>query len=267
MKFDCIVMNPPYQRNLHLKILAEAIKHLKDDESVCVNLSPDNWLMKHNVNNPIGAYRKTFNGMLTSIDVISHNDMNAMFNTGNAIEEGCITAYSNSKTKTHIDLEQYGFSTPVEKSLYTKVSKFKDGVMSIHRALGSGGIAVYGKSNVQYAVGIYGWHGGNSCYEAIVVDGDEKPYISIEFNTAEEKKNFLASLHTTFMEWYYKAFIVPGNYIIKNHFFLLHNAVNPRTKLKGYQSEWTDDDLYKFFNITPEEQKVIEETMAKYDHK
>ena len=40
MKFDCIVMNPPYSRNLHLKILAEAIKHLKDEKSVCVNLSP-----------------------------------------------------------------------------------------------------------------------------------------------------------------------------------------------------------------------------------
>ena len=36
MKFDCIIMNPPYQRNLHLKILAEAIKHLKDD-GICVN--------------------------------------------------------------------------------------------------------------------------------------------------------------------------------------------------------------------------------------
>ena len=40
MKFDCIIMVPPYKRNLPLKILAEAIKHLKDEKSVCVNLSP-----------------------------------------------------------------------------------------------------------------------------------------------------------------------------------------------------------------------------------
>ena len=45
MKFDCIIMNPPYERNLHLKILAEAIKHLKDDESKVVNLSPVQWLI------------------------------------------------------------------------------------------------------------------------------------------------------------------------------------------------------------------------------
>ena len=44
----------------------------------------------------------------------------------------------------------------------------------------------------------------------------------------------------------------------------LGDSVNPRTVLKGYQSEWTDADLYKFFDITPEEQKVIEDTMAKY---
>lgn len=34
MKFDCIVMNPPYSKNLHLKILAEAIKHLKDSGKI-----------------------------------------------------------------------------------------------------------------------------------------------------------------------------------------------------------------------------------------
>ena len=40
MKFDCIVMNPPYIKNLHLKILAEAIKHLNDEKSKCVCLHP-----------------------------------------------------------------------------------------------------------------------------------------------------------------------------------------------------------------------------------
>ena len=34
MKFDCIIMNPPYKRNLHLKILDEAIKHLNETIAV-----------------------------------------------------------------------------------------------------------------------------------------------------------------------------------------------------------------------------------------
>ena len=45
----------------------------------------------------------------------------------------------------------------------------------------------------------------------------------------------------------------------------LGDSINPRTGLKGYQGEWTDADLYQFFNITPEEQKTIEDTMAKYN--
>src|SRR5574344_2082356 len=51
MKFDCIIMNPPYSNNLHLKILAEAIKHLKDD-GTCVNLSPVRWLQ-----DPLAMYK------------------------------------------------------------------------------------------------------------------------------------------------------------------------------------------------------------------
>ena len=53
MKFDCIIMNPPYKRNLHLKILAEAIKRLKDDDSKVVNLSPVRWLQ-----DPLAKYKK-----------------------------------------------------------------------------------------------------------------------------------------------------------------------------------------------------------------
>ena len=42
------------------------------------------------------------------------------------------------------------------------------------------------------------------------------------------------------------------------------DCVNPRTGLKGYLSEWTDDDFYKYFGITDDEKKIIEDTMAKY---
>lgn len=40
MKFDHVVMNPPYDGNLHLKVVQEAMKHSDD----VVNLSPIRWL-------------------------------------------------------------------------------------------------------------------------------------------------------------------------------------------------------------------------------
>ena len=252
MKFDCIIMNPPYSKNLHLKVLAEAIKHLKDEKSVCVNLSPDNWLMKHNLNNPIGKYRTVFSNDILDIEVIPHDKMNELFNTGNAIGEGCILTVSNGNGK--LDLKHYGFNSKTEYSLYSKVSKFKDGVLSIHKAVGVSCRACYGKSNKLYTVGIYGWHGGKDCRETVVCEDSKQPYITLFFNSETERKNFLNTLDTLFMNWYCKAFIEPGNYIVKNHFFIMQD----------YSKPWDDARFYKFFNITPEEQKVIEETMAKY---
>ena len=42
------------------------------------------------------------------------------------------------------------------------------------------------------------------------------------------------------------------------------DAINPRTGLKGYTGEWTDDDLALYFGITPEEKEEIEMAMEKY---
>lgn len=48
-----IIMNPPYNGNLHLKILQEAMKH--GDE--IVNLSPIRWLQ-----DPLAEYKKNTGG-------------------------------------------------------------------------------------------------------------------------------------------------------------------------------------------------------------
>ena len=45
------------------------------------------------------------------------------------------------------------------------------------------------------------------------------------------------------------------------------DAINPRTGKKGYESEWTDDDFVRYFNITPEEYNIINKTMEKYESK
>lgn len=43
------------------------------------------------------------------------------------------------------------------------------------------------------------------------------------------------------------------------------NAVNPRTHLKEYLGEWTNEDFYEFFEVTEEEKLQIEETISKFN--
>ena len=77
-KFDCIIMNPPYERNLHLKIVTEAITHLKDNNSKCVNLSPVSQLIKLQNLYDEKMFRKNTSGIfevyknLSTVDIVEH---------------------------------------------------------------------------------------------------------------------------------------------------------------------------------------------------
>ena len=259
MKFDCIIMNPPQHRNLHLKILTEAIKHLQDDKSVCVNLSPITWAGKHNICQPKGEWRKKLNGKINSLDFIEHRNANDIFGTGNAIEDLAITTYKNNGT---FDIINYGFTSQLEASLFKKINIFrKDGtIFTLSQATGK---SVYGSGNgknvirKKYDVPIYTWHGGKTCSEAVLntkVSDVENCAATFRFNSENEHINFINSLDTTFMNWYYKMFIVPGDYKLAAYMF----------RMADYTQPWTDERFYKYFNISLEEQKVIEETMEKY---
>ena len=268
MKFDCIIMNPPYDGQLHLKIFEEASKHLSKD-GVCVSLSPTPWLAKFNVNRPMAKYRKVFNGKIKNIKVIDHATANAMFDTGNAIEELGIYVVKNDDSAP-IDLMKYGFNNDAEKSLYNKINMMnpKAGVITYNKAaldIRYGRVSAKtaycnkGCTNINirklFDVPIYTWHGGKTCKEAVLMlKSKKKVSMVLYFNSQVEHDNFINSLDTTFMNWYYQMFVVPGDCKIINYMF----------RMSDYSQPWTDERFYKFFDITPEEQKIIEETMAKY---
>ena len=81
MRFDKIIMNPPFNGNLHLKILQEAMKHSDD----VVNLSPIRWLQ-----DPLAEYKKNsdfkkFEGIIKRIkdlEVVPASYAEKLFNIG-----------------------------------------------------------------------------------------------------------------------------------------------------------------------------------------
>ena len=262
MKFDCIIMNPPYQKNLHLKILAEAIKHLKDDNSKVVNLSPTPWLAKFNIKRPFAKYRYLFNGFLNNITFVGHDIANSLFGTGNSIEELGVYEMNGSK-QSNLDLLKYGFESELEYNLYCKIDMMDNSnnkLLTFNRCRDNdlyGCMCSSSKPMVrkQFDVPVYTWHGGNNCRDAVVINHtDKKVSMVLYFNSNNERENFLNSLDTTFMNWYYRMFVVPGDYKIKNYMF----------RMADYSQPWTDERFKEFFKLTDEEWKYIEDTMAKY---
>jgi hypothetical protein len=282
MKFDCIVMNPPYSRNLHLKILAEAIKHLKDD-GTCVNLSPIRWLQ-----DPLAKYKKTSDLKRFEESVAKHIESLETFDTNviSQVFDGGIpsSAIYVVKQKTLSNLYKTKFDDSIIDKIYSMTltrctfdSNMYDGArvkISPICGYGTSGNHSDGKEYLR-SLGklicfVDGLKDGKPWYSFYAHNGATKiqkaiPY-SIKFNSINEANNFILSYELKLAKYYTHQVKRDVN-VSPETIFWLGDAINPRTGKKGYTSEWTNDDLYKFFNITSAEQKVIEETMAKYDSK
>lgn len=289
MKFDCIIQNPPYQRNLHLKILAEAIKHLKDD-GVCVNLSPVRWLQ-----DPLAKYKKTSDlkrfkesvaKHIESLDIIDKTSALQMFDAGFTMNLG---VYKCNSKKTSYDYLSVSANSIVAKVMSKMQASFADKIEN--NKLDGWRVRV---NEIQPLEACDKRDPSTQAWRHYIINPNTPTYVykdgytkdgvfwadlvqkgkytksngdplvwSIPFSTEQEAYNFEAFCKTTFMNAL-KNIMQQDIHVPLFAFPWLGDAVNPRTKLKGYTGEWTNDDLYKFFNITPAEQKVIEDTMEKY---
>ena len=278
MKFDCIIQNPPYSRNLHIKILAEAIKHLKDEKSVCVNLSPVRWLQdplaKYKKNCDLKRFEESVAKHIESLEVLDQFDCQALF-TGAGC--GCdLGTYVCSSRKNDESISLIpSFVNKVlnaEKTHPTFDFDEKDGfrVRLPIMFTSSGG---HIKEPQMESIGKMCWFengfkDGKPWYDYYQRNQFSKTTdtipCSIKFDTKEEAENFCKQYSTIFCK-VYTHLVKRDVHISPMTILWLGDAINPRTGLKGYTGEWTDDDLALYFGITPDEQKVIEETMAKYE--
>ena len=272
MKFDCIIMNPPYERNLHLKILAETIKHLKDEKSVCVNLSPILWIedchahMKNKSN--LFKFRTSIMSHIKQLDVIDKNNANTAFNISlfsnlgvyvcNKSECNVIDSnnfWKRNFSKFEIDLFEKIYSYTIHLSDKCENNK-KDGIrVLIAFIAGNRGVLPIYK-DLSYVID--GKKDGKDWTKCKNNGGYKKTEgiplpCSIKFNSISEALNFYDSWKTTFLKFICKRYIFDQNIQLQFLPFM-----------EDYTEPWTDERFYKFFNITEDEQKIIEDTMAKY---
>ena len=279
MKFDCIIMNPPYQRNLHLKVLAEAIKHLKDDESKVINLSPVRWLQ-----DPLVEYKKTcdykrFENSVSKhifeLNIIKQQYENMLFsaeiNTDLAIyvcNNNGGYDYKNEYTKTtnvkiFNEIKKFYKKYPVLSLYNENEKKYFVAIKIITNPYRKTAFNICSNIGVVYCGKCEnGKHYKDAMYKSKTFS-ENRELRGIYFNSFNEAKNFINSTLTAAYK-YFCSIVIRDVNVHPEFLPWLGDAINPRTGLKGYTGEWTDEDLYKYFNITPEEQKVIEDMMAKY---
>ena len=275
MKFDCIIMNPPYQRNLHLKILAEAIKHLKDD-GTCVNLSPVRWLQdplaKYKKNNDYHRFENSISKFCNKIELIKTEDARQLFNV-ELLQP--LAIYKCDKKSTYSYYNKYFknavFIDKVFKKILSennfekhKCVKFSDNLKNFVLINIMAPPMKYGKPMFDAVKTWCGYfvNGKNSLgltYRQAKENNSRATRGSIEqdnavvFNTEDEVKNCYNAMQTNFVRFFVMTSVVD-----------VHVNQNVIPWMEDYTKPWDDIRFYKYFNITPEEQKVIEETMEKY---
>ena len=297
MKFDCIIQNPPYSRNLHIKILAEAIKHLKDEKSVCVNLSPVRWLQdplaKYKKNCDLKRFEESVAKHIESIDFIDRFKMTEMFQNCNC-DSGVYVCRSSETSFDFSNFHQSELLVRFADLDFTKMDAVleKDQLDGIRVRCGRYGLANDGGTTranadsvklgkfeyVHFALSrIYkdGYSVDNGKFwseDRMPGAGNKAKPIgtpipsSVRFATIEEARNFVKYTKTNFIRTLKFSAVdveADADFIVP----FLGDAINPRTGLKGYTGEWTDEDLMLYFGITPEEYNIIKQTIAKYENK
>ena len=275
MKFDYIIMNPPYNGNLHLKILEEAMKHSDN----VVNLSPVRWLQ-----DPLADLNKRsdwnkFQNILKhieSVDTITSDEACRLFDAGFNMQLGVYKITPKGGYDYSIkDCPLRKVISKISENISNNTMVSEPQKFSVVITLISGGKNGWTEKTSHWMLPIekaFYINGKNSRgetyyqYRERVCWGNIKPKAEVthlEFDTEKESKNFYNACETTFMRYLFKTTLVDVHVHTK-YFPWMGNEINPRTGLKGYEGEWLDEDFYKFFNLTADEIKIIEDTMEKY---
>jgi hypothetical protein len=267
MSFDKIIANPPFDKNLHLKILREAMKH--SDE--IINLSPIRWLQDPLAEYKRGSDWKKFEDIrnhIESIDYLDSAEVSAVFNAALTFDMGIYHITKNGGANLScinkiVDkiVKSGSVGVPVTKVCNAK-KKFFCLVTTLdggHKERLNSPGSTYDFIRNETWYGRYYENGvstngmtldENKARNKMSTNGNPNEWACVEFDSKEEAENFYKFTKTKLFKYVYKIEMVDVN---------VHPQFLPF--LPTYQKQWTDADLYEYFNLTPEEIKIIEEEM------
>lgn len=258
-----IITNPPYCRNLHLKILQKAMKYSDD----IIALSPIRWLQ-----DPLAEYKKNndfkkfedIRKRIESLEVVSSDEANKLFSIDAFIDLGIYHVVP----KGGKDLVSFWKEVrkPAEVMMIEKLIEMKDNLLNHIEKQKIDGIRVpltdiggnrgYKPVYKELAYVIDGKKDGKDWTKCKNMGGYEKPEgsalpLSVKFASATEAQNFYDVFYTKFGSW------ICDITHTQQH---LQPSILPW--LSDYTHPWTSNDLYEYFGLTSEEVNIIENEIS-----
>lgn len=259
-KFDVAIMNPPYDGNLHLKILEKVIPLCKQ----IINISPVRWLQDpfapYNNKSDYCKFEKTISQKIESLNIISAKKASTIFNAQFAMNLGIYVCGNGGYNYKHTDVL---VNKIVEKTLqnnwmpYNQKDFYKSGcIQKKPYMLNVSGIRTGDTDTTRVVCKIY----DNQCNvkltnkKSAFTGGVGVSSTHFEFNTEAERYNFWKCYNHPFMLWTYRLWKIDQNIKAwKVPYF------------DYYDHAWDYEDFFNWFGLTAEERvRVINEIAQMY---
>ena len=252
MKFDVAIMNPPYDKNLHLKIL-EAVIPIADK---VVNISPVRWLQdplaKYKKNSDYNKFEESISKKIESLDVIDSNTASELFSTAFNMNLGIYTVGTsgyNYKNCENDIIDRILSIMPDNMSNHLQMSIPNNWSLVMSMMVGGSGgrLATCSSWNSEYDKYVYHNNKNNNGqtyeeYRKSKCWGNVKPRAEachFEFATEDELRNFYNALQSKFFRYIFTVSLVDVH---------VHPEFYPY--MQDYTQPWTDKRFCEYFGIT-----------------
>ena len=253
MKFDVCIQNPPYDRNLHLKILKAVIPHAEK----VVNISPVRWLQDpfapYSTRSDYCKFEESVSKKIETLDVISAENARKLFDANMQMALGIYVcgknggynyAFTDALIRKIVEKTMANSWMPSNQRDFYKNNcvQTKPYVLNVGAVNGDLGKIMSQDYNHQISVGL-------SNRTSLFTGGAGVSATHFEFATDDERRNFHACYNHPFMLWHISQWKFDTN--IKAWKVPYFN---------DYTHPWTLKRFFAWFELTKAEQsRVIRE--------
>lgn len=237
MKFDVAIMNPPYDRNLHLKILEAVIPYAEK----VVNISPVRWLQDpfapYSTRSDYCKFENTISKKIESLNIISTNDASKLFDAEFYSDLGIYVCGMGGYEYQHNDPL---VTKIIEKTMENSWKNYIN--LNLPYKLNIGLFGGDGHGFGLYYITRKTYEGQLECTS----DG-----FKFSFGSETERKNFYDSLNHPFMKWHMSLWKAD-----------MHLYANKIPYFDDYAHPWDYADFFAWFNLSEEEQERVMQEIA-----